>query len=44
MRILIIEYDKEGAVSGVVDSDTISAAYFMLCDAMGITRPTGILE
>ncbi|MGI8330237.1 2,4'-dihydroxyacetophenone dioxygenase family protein [Actinomadura scrupuli] len=34
-----IEYDSEGAISGVVDGESTLAAYYALCDAAGIPRP-----
>jgi 2,4'-dihydroxyacetophenone dioxygenase len=39
-----IEYDKDGNLQGILDSDTLLTAYYMLCDAAGTPRPDGILQ
>lgn len=38
-----VEYTPDGQISGVVDGESTLAAYYALCDAAGIPRPTGIL-
>lgn len=38
------EVDENGTFTGVVDSATILAGYYALCDMAGIERPTGILQ
>ncbi|MFD0691813.1 2,4'-dihydroxyacetophenone dioxygenase family protein [Actinomadura fibrosa] len=38
-----IEYDANGNISGIVDGESTLNAYYALCDAAGVPRPTGIL-
>jgi 2,4'-dihydroxyacetophenone dioxygenase len=39
----LLNYDAEGRLESVTDAPSILEAYYMLCEAAGIDRPTGLI-